>query len=179
MRRQRGYYDTIGAERDVIQNHLLQLLALTAMEEPSSMGAAAVRAEKEKVLDCVRLERAGALDLDATTARGRYGAGFQGGVLVRGYLEEDGVAPDSRTETYAALRLEIANRRWAGVPFYLRAGKRLARRVTEVAVVFKQPPFLLRPQRRQYDRSGCRRDCDRCRRSIALIPESADLCAGF
>ena len=137
-----GYYDTIGAGRDVIQNHLLQLLALTAMEEPSSMGAAAVRAEKEKVLDCVRLERAGALDLDATTARGRYGAGFQGGVPVRGYLEEDGVATDSRTETYAALRLEIANRRWAGVPFYLRAGKRLARRVTEVAVVFKQPPFL-------------------------------------
>jgi len=72
----------------------------------------------------------------------RVGAGFQGGVPVRGYLEEDGVAPDSRTETYAALRLEIANRRWAGVPFYLRAGKRLARRVTEVAVVFKQPPFL-------------------------------------
>ena len=137
-----GYYDTIGSARDVIQNHLLQLLALTAMEEPTSMEAAAVRLEKEKVLDCVRLERDGVLDLDLTTARGRYEAGFQGGLPVRGYLEEDGVAADSRTETFAALRLEIANRRWAGVPFYLRAGKRLTRRVTEVAVVFKQPPFL-------------------------------------
>ena len=94
------------------------------------------------MLDCVRLERDGVLDLDLTTARGRYEAGFQGGLPVRGYLEEDGVAADSRTETFAALRLEIANRRWAGVPFYLRAGKRLTRRVTEVAVVFKQPPFL-------------------------------------
>lgn len=137
-----GYYDTIGSARDVIQNHLLQLLALTAMEEPTSMEAAAVRLEKEKVLDCVRLERDGVLDLDLTTARGRYEAGFQGGLPVRGYLEEDGVAADSRTETFAALRLEIANRRWAGVPFYLRAGKRLTRRVTEVAIVFKQPPFL-------------------------------------
>lgn len=137
-----GYYDTIGAARDVIQNHLLQLLALTAMEEPTSMDSAAVRAEKEKVLDCVRLTRHGVLDLDATTARGRYAGGFQGGVAVPGYTEEQGVPQDSTTETFAALRLEIANRRWAGVPFYLRAGKRLARRVTEVAVVFKQPPFL-------------------------------------
>ena len=137
-----GYYDTIGSARDVIQNHLLQLLALTAMEEPTAMTAPAVRAEKEKVLASVRLERHGVLDLDTTTARGRYDAGFQGGVPVKGYLEEDGVAADSRTETFAAIRLEIANRRWAGVPFYLRAGKRLTRRVTEVAVVFKRPPFL-------------------------------------
>lgn len=137
-----GYYDTIGSARDVIQNHLLQLLALTAMEEPISMRASAIRSEKEKVLAAVKLERAGVLDLDATTARGRYEAGFQGGVPVRGYLEEDGVAADSHTETFAAVRLEIANRRWAGVPFYLRTGKRLARRVTEVAVVFKRPPFL-------------------------------------
>nr|WP_211260085.1 glucose-6-phosphate dehydrogenase [Actinomyces radicidentis] len=137
-----GYYDTIGAARDVIQNHLLQLLALTAMEEPTSMDAAAVRAEKEKILAAVTLERDGVLDLDATTARGRYDAGFQGGVPVKGYTEEDGVPEESTTETFAAVRLEIANRRWAGVPFYLRAGKRLARRVTEVAVVFKKPPFL-------------------------------------
>lgn len=137
-----GYYDTIGSARDVIQNHLLQLLALTAMEEPTSMSAPAVRAEKEKVLAAVVLERDGVLDLDRTTSRGRYDSGFQGGLAVRGYLEEEGVAPDSRTETYAAVRLEIANRRWAGVPFYLRTGKRLARRVTEVAVVFKKPPFL-------------------------------------
>ncbi|MGK2348150.1 glucose-6-phosphate dehydrogenase [Actinomyces sp. W5033] len=137
-----GYYDTIGAARDVIQNHLLQLLALTAMEEPTSMEASAVRAEKEKVLAAVRLERNGVLDLSATAARGRYAAGFQGGAEVPGYLEEAGVPAGSTTETFAALRLEIANRRWAGVPFYLRAGKRLARRVTEVAVVFHRPPFL-------------------------------------
>ena len=137
-----GYYDTIGSARDVIQNHLLQLLALTAMEEPIAMTAPAVRAEKEKVLAAVRLERHGVLDLGSTTARGRYDAGFQGGVPVKGYLDEDGVAPDTRTETFAAVRLEIANRRWAGVPFYLRTGKRLARRVTEVAVVFRRPPFL-------------------------------------
>ena len=137
-----GYYDTIGSARDVIQNHLLQLLALTAMEEPTAMTAPAVRAEKEKVLASVRLERHDVLDLDTTTARGRYDAGFQGGVPVKGYLEEDGVAADSRTETFAAIRLDIANRRWAGGPFYLRAGKRLTRRVTEVAVVFKRPPFL-------------------------------------
>ena len=137
-----GYYDTIGSARDVIQNHLLQLLALTAMEEPTSMDAAAVRLEKEKVLDCVRLERDGVVDLDLTTARGRYDAGFQGGLPVKGYLEEDGVAADSRTETFAALRLEIANRRWAGVPFYLRTGKRLGKRVTEIAVNFKRAPHL-------------------------------------
>ncbi len=133
-----GYYDTIGTARDVIQNHLLQLLALTAMEEPTSLDASRVRAEKEKVLASVRLGE----DLDTTTARGRYAAGFQGGVPVCSYLEEDGVPGDSSTETYAAIRLEVVNRRWAGVPFYLRAGKRLARRVTEIAVVFKQPPFL-------------------------------------
>lgn len=137
-----GYYDTIGAARDVIQNHLLQLLALTAMEEPTSMDAAAVRAEKEKVLASVVLTKDDELDLDATTSRGRYTGGFQGGQPVQGYLEEDGVPVDSTRETFAAIRLEIANRRWAGVPFYLRAGKRLARRVTEVAVVFKKPPFL-------------------------------------
>ena len=137
-----GYYDTIGSARDVIQNHLLQLLALTAMEEPTNMDAAAVRLEKEKVLNCVRLERDGVLDLDLTTARGRYEAGFQGGLPVRGYLEEDGVAADSRTETFAAVRLEIANRRWAGVPFYLRSAKRMPRRVTEIALMFKRAPHL-------------------------------------
>ena len=99
-----GYYDTIGSARDVIQNHLLQLLALTAMEEPTSMEAAAVRLEKEKVLDCVRLERDGVVDLDLTTARGRYDAGFQGGLPVRGYLEEDGVAADSKGRNGGCLK---------------------------------------------------------------------------
>ncbi|MFZ5869101.1 MAG: glucose-6-phosphate dehydrogenase [Actinomycetota bacterium] len=133
-----GYYDGIGAARDVIQNHLLQLLALTAMEEPVSFGADDLRAEKEKVLSAVRLPP----DLSKATARGQYARGWQGGEEVRGYCEEDGIAPDSRTETYAAVKLLIDTRRWAGVPFYLRTGKRLGRRVTEIAVVFKRAPHL-------------------------------------
>ncbi|MFD1505088.1 glucose-6-phosphate dehydrogenase [Georgenia yuyongxinii] len=133
-----GYYDGVGAARDVIQNHLLQLLALTAMEAPVSFDPAALRAEKEKVLSAVRL----GADLDATTARGQYAPGWQAGAYVRGYLGEDGIPPGSATETYAALRLEVDTRRWAGVPFYLRAGKRLGRRVTEIAVVFKRAPHL-------------------------------------
>ncbi len=134
-----GYYDGIGAARDVIQNHLLQLLALTAMEEPVSFGAADLRAEKEKVLSAVRLPA----DLGTATARGQYSSGWQGGERVLGFLEEDGMNPASQTETYAAMRLDIDTRRWSGVPFYLRAGKRLGRRVTEIAVVFKRAPQYL------------------------------------
>ncbi len=133
-----GYYDGIGAARDVIQNHLLQLLALTAMEEPVSFDAHDLRAEKEKVLSAVRLPR----DLDLHTARGIYSSGWQGGQQVIGYLDEDGIPPTSTTETFAAIRLDIDTRRWAGVPFYLRTGKRLGRRVTEIAVVFKRAPHL-------------------------------------
>ncbi|MDJ1371113.1 glucose-6-phosphate dehydrogenase [Gulosibacter molinativorax] len=140
-----GYYDGVGAARDVIQNHLLQLLALTAMEEPLTFGARDLRAEKEKVLAAVRLGD----DLTTTTARGQYVSGWQGGEFVRGFLEEDGMNPESTTETYAALRLEIDNRRWMGVPFYLRAGKRLGRRVTEIAVTFKKAPeYLFAPSER-------------------------------
>ncbi|HLP23748.1 MAG TPA: glucose-6-phosphate dehydrogenase [Microbacteriaceae bacterium] len=134
-----GYYDGIGAARDVIQNHLLQLLALTAMEEPRSFDARDLRAEKEKVLAAVRLPE----DLGAATARGQYGGGWQGGELVPGFLDEEGMNPDSQTETYAAMKLEINAERWKGVPFYLRAGKRLGRRVTEIAVVFKRAPQQL------------------------------------
>lgn len=134
-----GYYDGIGAARDVIQNHLLQLLALTAMEEPVSFDAADLRNEKEKVLQAVRLPE----DLDKYTARGQYAGGWQGGEEVLGFLSEDGMNPKSVTETYAAMRLDINTRRWAGVPFYLRAGKRLGRRVTEIAVVFKRAPQQL------------------------------------
>ncbi|WP_115788441.1 glucose-6-phosphate dehydrogenase [Arthrobacter silvisoli] len=134
-----GYYDGVGAARDVIQNHLLQLLALTAMEEPISFNADDLRAEKEKVLAAVKLPE----DLSAHSARGQFTGGSQGGELVQGYLEEDGIPADSKTETYAAIRLDINTRRWAGVPFYLRAGKRLGRRVTEIAVVFKKAPNLL------------------------------------
>jgi len=133
-----GYYDGIGAARDVIQNHLLQLLALVAMEEPLSFDADDIRAEKQKALRSVRLPR----DLGKHAVRGQYATGWQGGVPVRGYLEEDGIPPHSRTETFAALRLDLDTRRWAGVPFYLRTGKRLGRRVTEVAVVFKRAPHL-------------------------------------
>ena len=134
-----GYYDGIGAARDVIQNHLLQLLALTAMEEPVSFEAEHLRAEKEKVLSAVRLPK----DLATATARGQYASGWQGGERVIGFLEEDGMNPDSVTETYAAIKLDIGTRRWAGAPFYLRAGKRLGRRVTEIAVVFKRAPHQL------------------------------------
>ena len=133
-----GYYDGIGAARDVIQNHLLQLLALTAMEEPASFEADSLRAEKQKVLAAVRIPR----DIGRHTARGQYAAGWQGAEEVIGYLQEEGVKPGSTTETYAAVRLDIATRRWAGVPFYLRTGKRLGKRVSEIALVFKKAPHL-------------------------------------
>jgi glucose-6-phosphate 1-dehydrogenase len=133
-----GYYDGIGAARDVIQNHLLQLMALTAMEEPGSFHPKALVTEKLKVLSAVELPE----DLGKHTVRGQYAHAWQGGEEVLGYLEEDGIDPKSKTDTFAAVKLEINNRRWAGVPFYLRTGKRLGRRVTEIAVVFKRAPYL-------------------------------------
>jgi glucose-6-phosphate 1-dehydrogenase len=133
-----GYYDGIGAARDVIQNHLMQLMALIAMEEPIAFDAQSLRIEKQKVLgSVVRPSR-----LDLHTSRGQYTAGWAGGERVAGYLHEDAIPSDSRTETFAAIKLEIDTRRWAGVPFYLRTGKRLGRRVTEVAVMFKRAPHL-------------------------------------
>src|ERR1700735_197742 len=133
-----GYFDGIGIPRDVIQNPLLQLLALTAMEEPLSFSAASLRAEKEKVLAAVQIPG----DLAEGTARGQYAAGWQGGIEVGGFLQEDGIPATSVTETYAAIRLPIGNRRWAGVPFFLRTGKRLPTRMTEIAVVFQRAPHL-------------------------------------
>ena len=133
-----GYFDGIGIARDVIQNHLLQLLALTAMEEPTSFEARQLRAEKQKVLAAARPPKR----MDLHTARGRYVGGWQGGEQVHGYLDEKGIPADTKTETYAAIRIDIDNRRWAGVPFYLRTGKRLARRVTEIALGFKRAPHL-------------------------------------
>lgn len=132
-----GYFDGIGTARDVIQNHLLQLFALTAMEEPASFDADDLRTEKIKVLRAAQLPE----DLGLGTARGQYAAGWRGGEKVGGFLEEDGISADSATETYAAIRLDVPNRRWAGTPFYLRAGKRLGRRVTEIALVFKKVPM--------------------------------------
>ncbi len=133
-----GYYDGIGAARDVIQNHLLQLMSLVAMEEPSSFDADALRIEKQKVLSSVVLPQR----LDLSTARGQYAEGWAGGEKVPGFLQEEGIKPGSTTETYAAITLGVATRRWAGVPFYLRTGKRLGRRVTEVAIMFKPAPHL-------------------------------------
>ena len=133
-----GYYDGIGAARDVIQNHLMQLLALTAMEEPVSFLPSELQTEKIKVLSATQL----AEPLDETSSRGQYSAGWQGGEHVVGLLDEAGFSKDSTTETFAAITLEVDTRRWAGVPFYLRTGKRLGRRVTEIALVFKRAPHL-------------------------------------
>lgn len=133
-----GFYDSAGAARDVLQNHLLQLLALTAMEEPVSFDPEALRVEKLKVLGAVRLPA----DLAGYAIRGQYEAGWLGGQRVVGYAEEPDVALGSTTETYAAVRLDVQTRRWAGVPFYLRTGKRLPRRVTEIAVIFRRAPHL-------------------------------------
>jgi glucose-6-phosphate 1-dehydrogenase len=131
-----GYYDQAGALRDLVQNHMLQLVALTCMEPPASFEADKVRDEKVKVLTAITPPDA------SDTVRAQYTAGNAGGEDVPGYLEEEGVPDDSRTETYAALRLEVQNWRWAGVPIYLRTGKRLARKVTEIAVQLKPVPHL-------------------------------------
>ncbi|MET0135183.1 MAG: glucose-6-phosphate dehydrogenase [Kibdelosporangium sp.] len=133
-----GYYDGIGAARDVIQNHLLQLMAFTTIEDPVSFSPRSLRTERIKVLSAAEPVQ----PFDETTARGQYVGGWQGGQKVPGLLEEEGFPPDSVTETFAAITLEVNTRRWAGVPFYLRTGKRLGRRVTEIAVMFKRAPHL-------------------------------------
>jgi glucose-6-phosphate 1-dehydrogenase len=135
-----GYYDRAGALRDLIQNHMLQLLCHVAMEPPGSFTAEEVRNEKVKVLHAIAPPAP--RGIPAMAVRAQYAAGHSGGEDVVGYLQEEGVPNDSITETYAALRLEVDNWRWAGVPFYLRAGKRLARKVTEIAVTLKPVPHL-------------------------------------
>jgi glucose-6-phosphate 1-dehydrogenase len=135
-----GYYDRAGALRDLVQNHLLQLLTLLSMEPPVHFTADEVRDEKVKVLRAIK--RPEAARVDEIAVRARYAPGTVGGTDVPGYVEEPEVAADSRTETYAAVRLEVDNWRWAGVPMYLRTGKRLARRVTEIAVVLHPVPHL-------------------------------------
>ncbi|MGI8921215.1 MAG: glucose-6-phosphate dehydrogenase [Solirubrobacteraceae bacterium] len=135
-----GYYDHAGALRDLVQNHILQLLTLLCMEPPVSFTADEVRDEKVKVLHAIQPPRAE--DVAEIAVRGQYTSGVVGGEQVRGYLEEDGVPADSRTETYVALRLKVSNWRWAGVPIYLRTGKCLARKVTEIAVTLKPVPHL-------------------------------------
>jgi glucose-6-phosphate 1-dehydrogenase len=135
------YYDAAGALRDMVQNHMLQLLSLVAMEPPAAFGAEAIRDEKVKLLRAVR--RIPRERVRAETVRGQYTAGRMGQRALVGYRDEPGVARDSTTETYAALRLTIDNWRWAGVPFYLRTGKALARRITEVTIQYREPPLLL------------------------------------
>jgi glucose-6-phosphate 1-dehydrogenase len=131
------FYEKAGALRDVVQNHVMELLSFVAMEPPVSFEAASMRREKVKVWRSIQPIHL----MDAV--RGQYGPGTVDGKQVKGYRQEDRVDPDSGTETYAALKIGIDNWRWAGVPFYLRAGKRLAKRATEITIQFKQPPQLL------------------------------------
>jgi glucose-6-phosphate 1-dehydrogenase len=135
-----GYYEGAGALRDLVQNHMLQLLALLTMEPPASFEANRLRDEKLKVLEAI--VPPAVADVSSMTVRAQYGSGVSAGTSAPGYREEPGVASDSRTETYAALKLHVSNWRWAGVPFYLRTGKRLARKVTEIAVTLKPVPHL-------------------------------------
>jgi glucose-6-phosphate 1-dehydrogenase len=139
--RRAAYYEEAGVIRDIFQNHLLQLLALTTMEPPSSFSADAVRNEKLKVLQSIHPISLENMDLYAV--RGQYGPGRIQEEAVKGYREEEGVAKDSPRETFAALKFSVDNWRWQGVPFYLRSGKRMARKVTEIAVQFKKAPQLL------------------------------------
>lgn len=136
-----GYYETAGVIRDMVQNHMLQLLTLVAMEPPVALDATAVRNEKVKVLRAIRPIKPD--QVDQFTVRAQYAAGTEGGKHVPGYREEPDVAKESLTETFLALKLFIDNWRWAGVPFYLRSGKRLPKRSTEIAIHFKQIPLSL------------------------------------
>jgi glucose-6-phosphate 1-dehydrogenase len=136
-----GYYEEAGALRDMIQNHLLQVMCLVAMEPPVTFDPQAVRDEKSKVMQAVRPidpER-----VEASALRAQYGPGFVGNRQVPGYVQEKGVKPDSTTETYAALRLQIDNWRWAGVPFYLQTGKRMAKRESEIVIRFHRTPHMI------------------------------------
>ncbi len=135
-----GYYEGAGALRDLVQNHMMQLLALLTMEPPAAFEANRLRDEKLKVLEAIVPPPVS--EVASMAVRAQYAAGVVGGVPVPGYHDEEGVAPDSRTETYAALRVHVSNWRWSGVPFYLRTGKNLARKVTEIAVTLKPVPHL-------------------------------------
>src|SRR5439155_24549951 len=135
-----AYYDRAGALRDIMQNHALQLLTLVAMEPAVAFDAVAVRDEKVKVLRSIRPLRGE--EITRNSVRGQYGEGWVLGEKVPAYRQEPGIPPDSQTETFAALKLHVENWRWAHTPFYLRTGKRLAKRVTEITVGFKRPPHL-------------------------------------
>jgi glucose-6-phosphate 1-dehydrogenase len=136
-----GYFDGAGTLRDMVPNHMMQLISLTAMEPPSSFSADAVRDEQAKVLHAI--QPLSSEDVLHQSVRGQYGEGFLGKERVQPYRSEPGVSPDSKTETFVAMKLNVDNWRWAGVPFYLRTGKRLAKRHTEIAIQFKRAPFQL------------------------------------
>ncbi len=136
-----GYYDSVGAMRDIVQNHLLQLLALVGMEPPAAFDDRSVRDEKVKVLRALR--QIPPEDVGALTVRGQYGPGFIDGERVVGYRKEHGVAPDSQTETFVALKCFIDNWRWEDTPFYIRTGKRLPKRSTEIAIRFRVAPHRI------------------------------------
>ena len=147
-----GYYDSVGALRDMLQNHMLQILALVAMEPPSSLNPETIRDQKVTVLKSLRIPSGD------TCIRARYAAGERDGQAMVGYLQEEGVKPDSTTETFVALRAEVENWRWSGVPFLLRHGKRLPSRFTEVKVQFRVPPIQLfnpDPSRDRADGTVC------------------------
>src|SRR5439155_12487401 len=136
-----SFYETAGAFRDVMQNHMFMLLALVAMEPPTSLSGEAVRNEKVKLLESLRLMEPE--EVLQGTVRGQYGPGLVDGNKHPGYRKEPNVSPSSTVETFAAMKLAVDNWRWAGVPFYLRSGKRLPRRSTEIVVRFKSPPISL------------------------------------
>ena len=136
-----GYFDDAGQMRDMVQNHLLQILSLVAMEPPANLNADSIRDEKLKVLKALRPINAS--NVNDVTVRGQYTAGFVKGKEVPGYLEEDDANTVSKTETFVAIKAEIDNWRWAGVPFYLRTGKRLPTKVSEVVIYFKRQPHNL------------------------------------
>jgi glucose-6-phosphate 1-dehydrogenase len=136
-----GYYETSGALRDMVQNHIMQLLCLTAMEPPNSLDADSIRTEKVKVIQAARL--ADIHNLEKSAIRGQYSQGWMQGKAVAGYRQEPGVNPTSTTPTFVALKLLIDNWRWQGVPFYLRTGKRMPKKVSEISIHFREVPFLI------------------------------------
>jgi glucose-6-phosphate 1-dehydrogenase len=136
-----GYYESAGALRDMVQNHLMQLFCLTAMEPPNSLDADSIRTEKVKAIQATHL--ADLENLEMSAVRGQYTKGWMNGKPVPGYREEEGAAPGTTTPTFAALKLFIDNWRWKGVPFYLRTGKRMPKRVSEIAIQFREVPFLM------------------------------------
>ncbi len=136
-----GYYESSGALRDMLQNHLMQLFCLTAMEPPNALDADSIRTEKVKVIQATHL--ADIQNLDSSAVRGQYSAGWMKGKQVPGYREESGVNPNSTTPTYVAMKFQVDNWRWHNVPFYLRTGKRLPKKVSEISIHFREVPYLI------------------------------------